>query len=51
MQSLVENGPVVLEKKMNMWKVYNNKEDDNDDDGQWTNFDQKNSFEPSAQVS
>ena len=43
--SLVEIGPVALEKKM--WKVY----DDNDDDGQRTNFDQKSSLEPSAQVS
>ena len=37
--SLVEIGPVVLEKKMKMWKVYDN--NDNDDDGQRTNFDQK----------
>ena len=51
---MVENDRVVLEKKMQMWKVYdkdNNdaKEDDNDD-GQWTNFDQKSLLEPSAQV-
>ena len=43
--SLVEIGPVVLEKKMKMWKVYDNDDDDNDnddnDDGQRTNFDQK----------
>ena len=45
----VEMGPVILEKKMKMWKVYDN--DDNNDDGQRTNFDQKSSFEPSAQVS
>ena len=60
MPSLVEIGPVVLEKKMKMWKVYNdndnndNDNDDNDDDdndGQRTNFDQKSSLEPSAQVS
>ena len=44
--SLVEIGQVVLEKKM--WKVYNN---DNDNDGQWTNCDQKSSFEPLALVS
>ena len=58
--SLVEIGPVVLEKKMKMWKVYddnynNNDNDYNDDndhnDGQRTNFDQKSSLEPSAQVS
>ena len=35
--SLFEIVPVVL-VKMNMWKVYDNK--DNDDNGQWTNFDQ-----------
>ena len=56
--SLIEIGPVVLEKKMKMWKVYdnndnnNNDNDNNDDnDGQRTNFDQKSSLEPSAQVS
>ena len=53
--SLVEIGPVVLEKKMKMWKVYNNAKfvnDNNDDnDGQRTNFDQKSSLEPLAQVS
>ena len=26
--SLIEIGPVVLEKKMKMWKVYNNDNDD-----------------------
>ena len=31
MLSLVEIGPVVLEKKKKMWKVYNN--DAGDDDG------------------
>ena len=53
MPSLVEIGPVVLEKKMKMWKVYDNDDDnDNDnDDGQRTKFDQKSSLEPSAQVS
>ena len=49
MPSLVEIGPVVLEKKMEMWKVYDNANDDND--GQRTNFDQKSSLEPLAQVS
>ena len=43
--SFVEISPMVLEK-MKMWKDYNN-----NDDGQWTNFDQKSSLEPSAQVS
>ena len=36
-----------------MLKVYNNNKNDNDDDnkdGQQTNFDQKSSLEPSAQV-
>ena len=51
MPSLVEIGPVVLEKKMKMCKVYDNDDNDNDDDGQRTNFDQKSSLEPSAQVS
>ena len=47
---LVKIDPVVLEKKMKMWKVYAN--DDNDDgDGQRTNIEQKSSLEPSAQVS
>ena len=49
--SLVEIDPVVLEKKMKMWKVNDNDNDDDDDDGQRTNFDQKSSLEPSAQVS
>ena len=50
---LVEIGPVVLEKKMKMLKVYDNDNNDNNDndDGQRTNFDQKSSLEPSAQVS
>ena len=52
--SLIEIGPVVLEKKMKMWKVYANNvngnandidNDDDTDDGQRTNC------EPSAQVS
>ena len=30
---------------------HNNHNDNNDDDGQGTNFDQKSSLEPSAQVS
>ena len=45
MTILVEIGPLVLEK-MKMRKVY-----DNANDGQWTNFDQKRSLEPLAQVS
>ena len=52
MPGLIEIGPVILEKKMKMWKVYDNANDitDNDnDDGQRT--DQKSSLEPSAQVS
>ena len=49
--SLVEIGPVVLEKKMKMWKVYDKDNDANDDDGQRTNLDQKSSPESSAQVS
>ena len=52
--SLVEIGPVVLEKKMKMRKVYyndtNDDEDNDNDDGQRTNYDQKSSLEPSAQV-
>ena len=32
---------------MKMWKVYDNNDDN--DDGQRTNFDQKSSLEPSAQ--
>ena len=35
---------------MKMCKVYEN-DNDNDDDGQRTNFDQKSSLEPLAQVS
>ena len=47
--SLVEIGPVVLEKKLKMWKVYDNNDDN--DDGQRTNFYQKSSLESMAQVS
>ena len=50
MPSLVEIGPVVLEKKMKISKVNDDDNDDNDD-GQRTNIDQKSSLEPSAQVS
>ena len=57
MQSLVDINQVALEKKMKMWKVYDNYmyNDDSDaiddnDDGQRTHFDQNNSLEPSAQV-
>ena len=53
--NLVEIGLVVLEKKMKMWKVYynndNNANDNDDLDWQQTNFDHKSSLEPSAQVS
>ena len=52
MPSLVEIGPVVLEKKMKMWKVYDNNDNDNTKDndvndnvGQRTTFDQKSSSE------
>ena len=47
--SLVEIGAVVLEEKMKMWKVYANK--DNENNGQQINLDQKSSLEPLAQVS
>ena len=40
--SLVEIDPVVLEKKMEMWKIYDNNNDiDDNDDRQRTNFDQE----------
>ena len=42
--SLVEIGPVVLEKKMKTWKVYYNKL------WQQTNFDLESSLEPSAKI-
>ena len=48
--SLVEIGSLVLEKKPKKWKVYNDT-NNNDDDGQRTNFDQKSSLELSAQLS
>ena len=56
MPNLIEIGQVVLEKKMKMWKVYDNanNDDDNannnddDNDGQRSNFDQKSSLEPLA---
>ena len=54
MPSLDEIDPVVLEKKMKVWKVQDNDNDDNDDndnDGQLTNFDQKSSLEHFPQVS
>ena len=42
MPNFVEIGPVVLEKKMRMWKVYDNDNDDNhnedDNDGQRANL-------------
>mgnify|MGYP003686061831 CR=1 FL=1 len=49
--SLAEIGPVVLYKMMKMGKLYDNNDDEYNDNGQWTNFDQKSSLEPSAQVS
>ena len=39
------NWSMVMEKKMKIWKVYDNK------DAQWTNFDQESWLEPSTQVS
>ena len=45
--SLVEIGPMVLEKKMKMWKVYDNYNDANDN-GQRKNCDQKSSLEPKS---
>ena len=45
MPSLDEIDLVVPEKNTKILKVYN------DDDGQRTNFDQKSTHEPSAQVS
>ena len=51
MPSLVEIGPVVLEKKIKMCQVFDNDNDNDNDDGQRTNFDQKSSLESSAQVS
>ena len=54
LSKLVEIDPVVPEKKIKMWKVYDNDDDNDEDDndaGQRTNFDQKSSLEPSAQVS
>ena len=39
--SLVEIGQVVLEKKLKLWKVYDHA-NVNNNDGQQTNFDQKN---------
>ena len=48
--SLVEIGPVVLEKKTEMWKIYADHHNNNND-GQLSNFDQRDSLEPSAQVS
>ena len=47
MPTLVEIGPVVFGEEDENVKVYDN----DDEDGQRTNFDQKRSLEPSAQVS
>ena len=53
--SLVKINSVVLEKKMKMWRVYDNKDngnsDYNDNDSQRTNFDKKSSLEPTTDVS
>ena len=46
---LVAIGQVVRERRMNMWKVNNNDNIDNTDQGQI--FDQNNSLEFSTQVS
>lgn len=45
MPTLVEIGQVFPEKKIKMWKVY---DENNDDDRKRRNFDQKRSLEPSA---
>ena len=34
------------EDKMKIWKVYDHNNDKENDNGQWTNFDQKGSLEP-----
>ena len=52
MPSLVEIGPVVLEKKMKMRKVYRQMDRiDRQTDGRRTTGDQKSSLKLSAQVS
>ena len=43
--SLVEIGSVVLEKKMKMWIVNDNVNHSDNDNGQWTHFDQKSSLD------
>ena len=55
MPSLVKIGPVVLEKKMKMYKVYDNandddNNDDHDNDRKRTNSDQKSSLETSSEL-
>ena len=42
---LAENSPMALEKKIKVWKFHDN------NDEQWTIFDQKSSLQPSAQLS
>ena len=49
--SLVEIGPVVLEKKMKMWKVYRRKDRRTDGQRRRTTGAQKSSLELSAHVS
>ena len=51
MPSLVEIGPVTLEKKICLLNTYDNADDKDNDDGERTNSDQKSSLEPSTQVS
>ena len=50
---LVDIGQVDLEKRRNMWKVYENDDadDNDDDDGHWTHCEQESSLEFSGQVS
>ena len=53
MPSLVQIGPVILEKKLKMWKGYDDNDDDNNgndndnnvEDRERTNFDEKSSLE------
>ena len=46
--SLFEIAPVVLEKKIKTWRIYNDIDHDDNDDMQHTNFDQTSSLEPIA---
>ena len=51
MPSLLEIGPVVLDKKKTVWKVHDEHTNDDNEAGQRTNFNQQSSLEHSAQVS